>query len=58
VQSALTADEAKIARAVAADLGAAELRAWFEELKKLSVPEAVAKVRGLIGGTANTEGVS
>lgn len=53
VQSALTPDEASIARQVAKDLGTDELHAWFDELKKLSVPDAVAKVRGLIGGTGN-----
>jgi hypothetical protein len=58
VQNALTADEAAIAREVAKDLSPAEQAAWLVDLKKLSVPEAVAKVRGLIGGTANTEGVS
>jgi hypothetical protein len=53
IQSALTPNEAALARAVAADLGPAALRSWFEELKKLSVPQAVQKVRVLIAG--NTE---
>ncbi len=56
IQSALTPDEAALARAVAADLAPAELRAWFDELKKLSVPQAVQKIRVLIAG--NTEAVS
>lgn len=58
VQNALTADEAAIAREVAKDLSPAEQAAWLVDLKKLSVSDAVAKVRGLIGGTAKTEGVS
>lgn len=58
VQNALTTDEAAIAREVAKDLSPAEQAAWLVDLKKLSVPDAVAKVRGLIGGTTTTEGVS
>ena len=34
----------------------AELRTWFDELSKLSVPEAVLKIRVLVAG--NTEAVS
>jgi hypothetical protein len=58
VQSALTPEEAAIAREVAKDLSAAELRAWFDELSKLSVPDAVAKVRKLISGLGKTGGAS
>ena len=50
VQAALTPEESAIARAVAAGLSASELRAWFEELRALSVPQAVEKIRVLIGG--------
>ena len=50
VQSALTPEEAAIAREVAKELSAGELRAWFDELSTLSVPEAVEKVRKLISG--------
>jgi hypothetical protein len=50
IQSALTPDEASIAREVAKDLTPAELRAWFAELSALSVPDAVAKIRSIIGG--------
>ncbi|MBX3156771.1 MAG: hypothetical protein KF773_12265 [Deltaproteobacteria bacterium] len=50
VQSALAPEEAAIAREVAKELSAAELRAWFDELSKLAVPDAVAKVRKLIAG--------
>ena len=50
IQAALKPDEAGMARAVAGDLRPAELRAWFDDLKKLSVPEAVAKIRAMIAG--------
>lgn len=50
VQSQLTPEEGAIAREVAKELSAAELRAWFDELSKLSVPDAVAKVRKLVSG--------
>ena len=56
IQSALKPEEAVMARDVAGNLGAAELRAWFDELSKLSVPQAVQKIRVLIAG--NTEAVS
>lgn len=56
VQSALQPDEATMAREVASTLSPAELRAWFDELSKLSVPQAVQKIRVLIAG--NTEAVS
>lgn len=49
IQAALKPDEAAMARAVAGELGPVELRAWFEDLKKLSVPDAVTKIRSLIG---------
>ncbi|MDQ3368477.1 MAG: hypothetical protein M3680_23875 [Myxococcota bacterium] len=49
VQSALKPEEAALAREVAGDLEPAELRSWFDELSKLSVPDAVAKIRTLIG---------
>ena len=47
---------ATIAREVAASFKPAELRAWFDELIKLSVQQAVQKIRVLIAG--NTEAVS
>jgi hypothetical protein len=56
IQSALDPKEAALARDVASTLGPAELRGWFEELSKLSVPQAVQKIRVLIAG--NTEAVS
>lgn len=58
VQSALTPEESAIAREVARELSAAELRAWFDELSKLSVPEAVEKVRKLISGFGKNGGAS
>lgn len=56
VQSALKPEEAALAREVASTLGPAELRGWVDELSKLSVPQAVQKIRVLIAG--NTEAVS
>jgi hypothetical protein len=56
VQSALKPEEAALAREVASTLGPAELRGWIDELSKLSVPQAVQKIRVLIAG--NTEAVS
>lgn len=58
VQSALTAEEASLAREVAKELSAAELRAWFDELSTLSVPDAVAKVRKLVSGFGKDGGAS
>jgi hypothetical protein len=52
IQAALTPDEARLARAIAAELSPDELRGWFAELKQLTVAEAVAKIRTLISGAA------
>ena len=49
IQAALKPDEAAMARAIAGELAPAELRAWFEELRTLSIQDAVAKIRTLIG---------
>ncbi|HLL24780.1 MAG TPA: hypothetical protein VK427_21755 [Kofleriaceae bacterium] len=56
IQSALAPPEAALAREVAGELAPAELRAWFDELAKLSVPDAVTKIRTLIAGKGSTEG--
>jgi len=48
VQAALSGEERELAREAAANLSAAELRAWFDELSKLSVPEAAARIRKII----------
>lgn len=56
IQSALAPDEAALAREVAGELAPADLRAWFHELTTLSVPDAVAKIRTLIGGAAPRKG--
>jgi hypothetical protein len=56
IQSALKPEEATLAREVASNLGPAEMRAWFDELSKLTVPQAVQKIRVLVAG--NTEAVS
>lgn len=58
IQSALAPDEAVLARAVAAELAPAQLREWFDELKKLTVPDAVAKIRTLIAGNGKKDGAS
>lgn len=56
IQRALTSRESMLVRALAAELSPAELRAWFSELQRLSVPAAVAKVRAVLGPEAdNTE---
>lgn len=49
IQSALTPAEATRARQLAAELSPTELRAWFDELSALAIPDAVAKLRTLIG---------
>jgi len=49
IQSELKSDQAALVRAVAADLGPSALHAWFDDLAKLPVPEAVAKIRALLG---------
>lgn len=49
IQSVLDPKEAALAREVAGELAPAELRAWFDELSSLSVPDAVLKIRALIG---------
>jgi hypothetical protein len=46
----LDPEEAALAREVAGDLPPAELRAWFDELSKLSVADAVKKIRALLKG--------
>jgi len=48
VQSALDPKEVAYIQQIAKELSPAELRGWFDELSKLSVPDAVARVRGLI----------
>ena len=58
IQSALAPDEAVLARQVATELSPAELRAWFDELSALSVPDGVAKIRAMLGGTTKTDGAS
>lgn len=58
VQSMLAPEESALAREVAKELTPTELRAWFEELSELSVPDAVAKVRKLISGFGKAGGAS
>lgn len=49
IQSTLAPNEAALAKQIAAELSPTELRAWFDELSALSVPDAVAKVRSMLG---------
>jgi hypothetical protein len=51
IQTALTPEEAALARAAAGELSPADLRAWFEQLSAMTVPEAVARVRALLAAT-------
>jgi len=53
IQTALTFREGMLARALAAELTPAELRTWLAELRTLSVAEAVAKIRGVLGADAS-----
>ena len=50
IQSALELQEVAYVQEVAKDLSPAELRSWFDELSRLSVPDAVTRIRGLIAG--------
>ena len=58
IQSALTPADAGLARQVAAELSPTEVRAWFHELSALSVPDAVAKIRSIIGNAPKAGGAS
>jgi hypothetical protein len=58
IQSALAPDEAARARQLAAELSPSELRAWFEELSVMSVPDAVAKIRALVGASPKAGGAA
>jgi hypothetical protein len=51
IQAALTPEEAALARAAASELSPTDLRAWFDQLSSLSVPEAVARVRALLAAS-------
>jgi hypothetical protein len=58
IQGALTFHEGALARALAAELSPAERRTWLAELRKLSVPEAAARIRAVLGtdGSDDTSG--
>jgi hypothetical protein len=49
ILKALSVREAMYAQALAGELSPAELRAWIAELKQLSVPEAIKKIRAVLG---------
>ena len=53
IQAALTFREGMLARALAAELSPADLRTWFAELQTLSVPDAVARIRAVLGPDAS-----
>lgn len=55
IQSALQPSEVAYVQEVAKELSPADLRAWFDKLSKLSVPDAVETIRGLIAGKAGGE---
>jgi hypothetical protein len=48
IQSVLDPDEAELARAYAESLSAAELRAWFDQLNRLPIAEAVLRTRAML----------
>jgi hypothetical protein len=50
VQASLSPEERKLAAEVAKNLDPEELRAWFDELSKLSVEDAAAKIRTIVAG--------
>jgi hypothetical protein len=58
IQGALTLEESMLARALAAELTPAELRAWLSELREMSVPDAVSKIRAVLNaeGSDSTPG--
>ena len=58
IQAQLTPDESALARQVAQDLEPAELRSWFDELSKLRLSDAVAKIRSLIVDGRKSGGAS
>ena len=58
IQSALQASEVAYIQQVAKELNPAELRGWFDKLSKLTVPQAVETIRGLIAGNAKNGGES
>ncbi len=58
IQSALQPSEVAYVQQVAKELSPAELRGWFDKLSKLTVPQAVETIRGLIAGNAKSGGAS
>lgn len=51
IQAALHPSEAILVQRVARELEPGELMVWIEDLRRLSVPDAVGKIRELIGTT-------
>ena len=58
IQSTLSPEEGALAREVAGQLSPAELRAWFDELSKLSVDDAAKKIRKVVSGAGKTGGAA
>jgi hypothetical protein len=58
VQNALEPNEVALVREVMKELGPQELLGWLDELRKLSVPDAVAKIRTLTSTNGKTGGAS
>jgi hypothetical protein len=50
IQAELQPDEVAFLKEVAKDLTPEQLRAWFDELSNVSIPDAVTRIRGLIAG--------
>ena len=53
IQKALSPEEAALAKEVAKAFTPAELNAWIADLSKLTVPEAVAKIRAIVSRGAS-----
>jgi hypothetical protein len=58
IQAHLDPKEAQLAREAAKEIGPEQLRVWFDELSKLSVPDAVKRIRELVHADAKADGGS
>jgi hypothetical protein len=55
IQGGLTFRESMLARALAAELTPADLRAWLADLRQLPVADAVARIRSVLGDEASDD---
>jgi hypothetical protein len=55
IQAALSPEEASMARALAAELSAAELRAWLVDLTALSVADGARKIRDIVTASPSSD---